>query len=106
MLAHDDQHPRFKDNWARALTYRYRPLEEATPNNRADKTVKEVIQHAEQWIDVLYHAMCNVDNVFNKDTSVELSMFKSESLDQKAVEAACRSVLVSKALPEKGCIAN
>jgi hypothetical protein len=94
MLARDAEHPRFKDRWARALTYRYRPLEEATPTNRADDTVREVIQQAEDWVDTLYEAMCNVERVHNKPTSIELSMFRSPSLDKKAVEAACRSILV------------
>ncbi|KAJ4352278.1 uncharacterized protein N0V89_007626 [Didymosphaeria variabile] len=95
MLARDAEQPHFKDSWARALTYRYRPLEEATQTNRADGTIREVIQHAEQWVNVLYDAMCNVANVFNKPTSIELSMFKSPTLDNKAVEAACRSVLIA-----------
>jgi hypothetical protein len=94
MLARDAEHPHFKDCWARALTYRYRPLEEATPTNRADNTIREVIQQAEDWVDTLYEAMCNVEHVSNKPTSIELSMFKSPSLDKKAVEAACRSILV------------
>ncbi|KAL1597744.1 hypothetical protein SLS60_008231 [Paraconiothyrium brasiliense] len=95
MLARDAEQPHFKDNWARALTYRYRPLEEATHMSRVDDTIREVIQQAEQWVQVLYDAMCNIVNVFNKPTSIELSMFKSPSLDKKAVEAACRSVLIA-----------
>ncbi|KAF1966126.1 hypothetical protein BU23DRAFT_603713 [Bimuria novae-zelandiae CBS 107.79] len=95
MLARDDKYPRFEDGWARALTYRYRPLEEASPTNRADNTVKEVIQQAEDWIKILFEAMCNVQNVYNKPTSIELNMFKSTQLDKKAVEAACRSILIT-----------
>ena len=94
MLAADNLYPRFKDNWARALTYRYRPLQEATPVNRVDNTLKEVIQQAEEWIDILFDAMCNVVNVNNKPNSIELNMFKSPTLDKKSVEAACRSILV------------
>ena len=96
MLARDDQYPCFKDDWARALTYRYRPLEAATPLNRADNTVKEIIQQAEHWIDALFDAMCNVANVNNKPNSIELKLFQSADLDKKAVEAACRSILVGK----------
>ncbi|KAL5441280.1 hypothetical protein PMIN07_004309 [Paraphaeosphaeria minitans] len=95
LLYRDAEHPRFKDSWARALTYRNRPLEEATPTNRADGTIQEVIQQAEDWVDVMYEAMCNTDNVRNKTTSIELAMFKSPLLDKKAVEAACRSILIA-----------
>lgn len=101
MPHHDDEHLCFKDRWACALTYRYRPLEEATPTNRADDTIQEVIQQSEDWVDTLYEAMCNVDNVHNKATSIELSMFRSPMLDKKAVEAACRSILVSNAINQK-----
>lgn len=94
MLARDDQYPRFKDNWARALTYRYRALEAATPSNQVDPTVKEVIQQAEHWIDALFDAMCNVTDVNNKPKSIELKLFQSADLDKKAVEAACRTILV------------
>lgn len=94
MLSTDHLYPRFKDNWARALTYRHRPLKEATQANRTDETLKEVIQKAEEWINALFDAICNVTDVNNKSTSVELNMFKSATLDMKAVEAACRSILV------------
>ncbi|KAL5390718.1 hypothetical protein DPSP01_001788 [Paraphaeosphaeria sporulosa] len=96
LLYHDAEHPRFKDSWARALTYLDRPLEEATPTNRADDTIQEVILQAEAWVDALYEAICNVENVRNKATSIELAMFKSPLLDKKAVEAACRSTLLDK----------
>lgn len=98
MLAYDDHYPRFKDNWGSALTYRYRPLKEATWERR-DDTVKEVIQEAEDWIDALVDAMHNVVDVNNKPTSAELRMFTSSSLDKKAVESTCRSLLVNMFFP-------
>lgn len=95
MLSQESSHPFFQDDWARALTYRYHPLEEATATQRADPTIVEIIQNAEECIECLCNAMLNVEEVHNKPTSIELEMFKSPRLDKKAVEAACRSVLVS-----------
>ena len=64
MLYHDVEHPRFKeagpaDSLSTTLPQpcRNRPLEEASPTNRADGTIQEVILNAEEWVDTLYEAM-------------------------------------------------
>ncbi|KAJ4301756.1 hypothetical protein N0V90_003850 [Kalmusia sp. IMI 367209] len=95
MLSQESSHPFFQDDWARALTYRYHPLDEATATQRADSTIVEIIESAEECIGRLYNAMLNVESVHNKPTSIELEMFKSPRLDKKAVEAACRSILTA-----------
>lgn len=85
----------FRNDWAAAITYRYRPTEAERAESRADPTMKDVLGKAEGWIQILYNNMMNVANCNNKPDSNELSMFKSTRLDKRAVEATCRAILVA-----------